>query len=63
MTRHSLSDLDYLPLWPLVIALEDCYVPETAALALEVADMVGVETLGAQCVIEARYAMGQLTRN
>ena len=31
MRNENIIDLDYLPLWPLVVVIEDCYVPELTA--------------------------------
>lgn len=63
MRNDRTIDTDYLPLWPLCVVIEDCYVPELAAQALEIAETVSVETFGAQCEVEARWTLGQAGRN
>ena len=49
--------------WPLVIAIEDCYVPETAPILIEVAKEYESEVRGLVFHFAAMKAREELTCN
>ena len=52
----ALIDINYLSLWPVVVTLEDVYVPELAAQALEAFEAYGEDFWALKLHCEAVYA-------
>lgn len=52
-----------LLLWPLVLVIEDCFVPESARLVVEVAGELRDETCAALWALAGMRANDELNRN
>ena len=60
---HSSSNAANLPLWPLVVTLEDVFVPEIVAQALEACEQFDEKYLRAVIARVARDAEAGLSLN